>query len=189
LRSAGRWVRTARNIIRAKSFVVAQLMVVAILKIKRAFKIPTRTRTIIVWFSFAILATSRPRRNAFCSRSTCGKSTHLPNTITFSSTRILIQLWYHISYNKQCTLAIHFAKHNFGPFGHIFFVIILLGPESKTLFIVLFSSLCLGIFFFYFGIYRIFIFFSAAIKTTRCLGKTGNRYCRSAWFARASIEL
>jgi hypothetical protein len=38
-----------------------------------------------------------------------------------------------------------FAEHDFGPFGHIFFVIIiliLLEPESKTLFIVLFSSLC-----------------------------------------------
>ena len=38
---------SARNIIRAKSFVVA------IVKIKRAFKIPTRTKTFIVWFSFA----------------------------------------------------------------------------------------------------------------------------------------
>ena len=137
---------------------------VAILKIRRAFKIPTTTRTIIVWFSFARLATSRPRRNTFRSRSTCGKSTYLPNTITFSSTRILIQVWYHISYNKQCKLAIDFAEHNFGPFGHIFFVIILLEPESKTLFIVLFSSLCLGIFIFYFGIYRIFIFLARRSK-------------------------
>ena len=95
----------------------------------------------------------------------CGKSTHLPNTITFSSTRILIQVWYHISqYNKQCKLAIHFAEHNFGPFGHIFFVIIVLEPEWKTLFIVLFSSLCLGIFIFYFGIYRIFIFLARRLK-------------------------
>ena len=36
-----------------------------------------------------------------------------------------------------------FAEHNFGPFGHIFFVIVLFKPESKTLFRMLFSSLCL----------------------------------------------
>jgi hypothetical protein len=60
--------------------------------------------------------------------------------------------------NEQCELAIHFAEHNFDPFGHIFFVIVLFEPECKTLFRVLFSSLCLQIFIFYFGIYRIFIF-------------------------------
>ena len=53
----------------------------------------------------------------------------------------------------------HFAEHNFGFFAHIFFVIVLLEPESKTLFIVLFLSLFLQIFIFYFGIYRVFIFF------------------------------
>ena len=56
--------------------------------------------------------------------------------------------------NEQCKIAIHFAEHNFGPFGHIFFVIVLFEPESKTLFRVLFSSLCLQIFTFYFGTYR-----------------------------------
>jgi hypothetical protein len=45
-----------------------------------------------------------------------------------------IKVWYHISlYKEQCKLAIHFAEHNFGPFGHIFFVIVLFEPESKTL--------------------------------------------------------
>jgi hypothetical protein len=57
--------------------------------------------------------------------------------------------------NEQCKIAIHFAEHiNFGPFGHSFFVIVLFEPESKTLFRVLFSSLCLQIFTFYFGTYR-----------------------------------
>jgi hypothetical protein len=60
----------------------------------------------------------------------------------------------------------HFAEHNFGPFGHIFFVIVLLEPESKTLFIVLFSSLCLQIFIFYFSIYTIFIFLARPMKRT-----------------------
>jgi hypothetical protein len=55
---------------------------------------------------------------------------------------------------KVHKIAIHFAEHNFGPFGHIFFVIVLFEPESKTLFRVLFSSLCLPIVTFYFGTYR-----------------------------------
>jgi hypothetical protein len=68
---------------------------------------------------------------------------------------------------EQCKLAIHFAEHNFGPFGHIFFVIVLFEPESETtLFRVLLSSLCLQIFIFYFGIYRIFIFLARPMKRT-----------------------
>ena len=94
---------------------------------------------------------------------------HLPNTIIVHTTRILTsKVWYHISlYNEQCKLAIHFAEHNFGPFGHIFFVIASFEPESKTLFRVLFSSLCIQIFvFYYFGIYRIFIFLARPVKRT-----------------------
>jgi hypothetical protein len=88
------------------------------------------------------------------------------------------KVWYHISlYNEQCKLAIHFAEHNFGPFGHNFFVIVSFEPESKTLFRVLFSSLCLQIVIFYFSIYRIFYIFSVAretyIKTKRCLHPRG----------------
>jgi hypothetical protein len=88
------------------------------------------------------------------------------------------KVWYHISlYNKQCKLAIHFTEHNFGPFGHNFFVIVSFEPESKTLFRVLFSSLCLQIVIFYCSIYRIFYIFSAArgtyIKTKRCLHPRG----------------
>ena len=112
-----------------------------VVKIKRAFKI-TRTKTLIAWFSFA--------------------------KYNNSTTRILTsKVWYHISlYNEQCKLAIHFAEHNFGPFGHIFFVIVSFEPESKTLFRVLFSSLCLQILIFYFGLYRIFIFLARPVKRT-----------------------
>ena len=81
-------------------------------------------------------------------------------------------------------------------FGHIFFVTVSFEPESKTLFKVLFSSLCLQIFF-YFGIYRIFYIFSAAretyIKTKRCLHPRGlekpeidSTDQSTPWFARAS---
>ena len=49
-------------------------------------------------------------------------------------TLILIQVRYGIiiHYMEQCKLAIHFAENNFGSFGHIFFVIVLFEPESKT---------------------------------------------------------
>jgi hypothetical protein len=53
---------------------------------------------------------------------------------------------------------------------------------------MLFSSLCLQIFIFYFGIYRIFIFLAQPVKrTSKHLftswrsGKTGNRFCRSKY--------
>ena len=35
------------------------------------------------------------------------------------------KLVHNITTNQQCKLAIHFAEHNFDPFGHIFFVIVL----------------------------------------------------------------
>ena len=57
------------------------------------------------------------------------------------------------------------AEHNFGPFGNIFFVIDLFEPESKTLFNVLFSSLCLQICIFYFGITKYYIYYQRARKT------------------------
>jgi hypothetical protein len=73
-----------------------------------------------------------------------------------------------------------FRRHNFGPFGHIFFVIVSFEAESKTLFRVLFSSLCLQIFIFYFCIYKIFLarpvketLEETYIKTKRCLHPRG----------------
>ena len=69
-----------------------------------------------------------------------------------------------------------FRRHNFGPFGHIFFVIVSFEAESKTLFRVLFSSLCLQIFIFYFCIYKIFLaqpVKETYIKTKRCLHPRG----------------
>jgi hypothetical protein len=62
--------------------------------------------------------------------------------------------------NEQYELAIHFAEHNFDPFGHIFFVIVLFEPECKTLFRVLFLSLCLQ------NLQNIYIF-SAAKRTSK----------------------
>ena len=103
-----------------------------------------------------------------------------------SPTRILTsKVWYHISlYNEQCKLAIHFAKHNFGPFGHIFFVIVSFEPESKTLFRVLFSNLCLQIFIFYICIYRIFIFLARPMQRT---SKQSTVYILGVWKNRKSI--
>jgi hypothetical protein len=91
------------------------------------------------------------------------------NSLTLINT---IKVWYHISlYKEQCKLAIHFAEHNFGPFGHIFLVIVLFEPESKTLlrlniiiFKLVFSDFQACIF--YFGIYRIFIFLGRPVKRT-----------------------
>jgi hypothetical protein len=78
-------------------------------------------------------------------------------TFEKSSGVIIHSLYYSISL-EQCKVAIHLADHNFGPFGHIFFVIVLFEPESKTLFRVLFSSLCLQICIFYFGITKYLYF-------------------------------
>ena len=64
-------------------------------------------------------------------------------------------------------------KDKFHSARKIFFVIILLKPESKTLFIVLFSSLCLEIFIFYFVIYRIFIFLARPMEKQTI--KTNNK--------------
>jgi hypothetical protein len=117
-------------------------------------------------------------------------SRHLPNTILNSTTRILTsKVWYHISlYNEQCgKLAIHFAEHNFGPFGHNFFVIVSFEPKSKTLFRVLFSSLCLQIVIFYFGIYRIFYIFSAAGESVKRTSKQSAVYIPGVWKNRKSI--
>ena len=52
------------------------------------------------------------------------------------------QITYLFEKCKHCiTKVIPFTEHNFGPFGHIFFVVVLFDSQSKTLFPVLFSSL------------------------------------------------
>jgi hypothetical protein len=53
---------------------------------------------------------------------------------------------------QKYRLAIPFAEHNFGPFGRIFFVIILFESLSKILFRVFFASLYLQSCIFYHGI-------------------------------------
>ena len=63
--------------------------------------------------------------------------------MTFEGSRSIIQVFQQITYLfekcKQCiTKAIPFAGHNFGPFEHVFFVVVLFDSQSKTLFTVLF---------------------------------------------------
>ena len=61
--------------------------------------------------------------------------------MTFEGPRGIIfqQITYLFEKCKQCiTKAIPIAGHNFGPYEHIFFVVVLFDSESKTLFTVLF---------------------------------------------------
>jgi hypothetical protein len=61
--------------------------------------------------------------------------------MTFEGSRGIIfqQIAYLFEKCKQCiTKSIPFAVHNFGPFEHILFVVVLFESQSKTLFTVLF---------------------------------------------------
>jgi hypothetical protein len=61
--------------------------------------------------------------------------------MTFEGSRGIIfqQITYSLEKCKQCiTKAIPFAGHNFSPFEHVFFVVVLFDSQSKALFTVLF---------------------------------------------------
>jgi hypothetical protein len=61
--------------------------------------------------------------------------------MTFEGSRGIIfqQIAYLFEKCKQCiTKSIPFAVHNFSPFEHILFVVVLFESQSKTLFTVLF---------------------------------------------------
>jgi hypothetical protein len=92
-------------------------------------------------------------------------------------------------YRLAIHFAIHFAEHNFGPFGHNFFVIVLFQSLSKTLIRVSFTSLYLqictfitvshlyqatnvGLIFVVHSFISIntFIIFSLVYAITRCIG-------------------
>jgi hypothetical protein len=61
-------------------------------------------------------------------------------TFEGSGNIIFQQITYLFEKCKQCiSKAVPFAEHNFGPFEHIFFVVVLFDSQSKTLFTVLFS--------------------------------------------------